>query len=156
MTLPLVSSASKSLLSSENAHKRTTAELQRTRTALHTLRTAHQIEIKKLDKEKERMRERWTKLSDSQLKAGWLPAGLTCTNLAVVDASDVQMHGKGQGFLDVALEQAEGTLQELLEQNRKLKGLLLNVANDLQGILHALRTAGDINAPSEERVSRRA
>ncbi|EJF56270.1 hypothetical protein DICSQDRAFT_71856 [Dichomitus squalens LYAD-421 SS1] len=145
------STASKSLLSSENAHKHTTAELQRTRTSLHALRIAHQTEIKKLEKEKERMLERWTRLSDSQLKAGTLPAGLTlmCANQGVVDANEVQLRGKGQGFLDVALEQAENARKELVEQNRRLRGVLLNAANELHSLLHAARTAGDADAPSE-------
>ena len=46
------SAATKSLQSSENAHKHTTAELQRTRTTLHALRTTHNTEIKKLEKER--------------------------------------------------------------------------------------------------------
>ncbi|TBU23711.1 Afadin and alpha-actinin-binding-domain-containing protein [Dichomitus squalens] len=145
------SAASKSLQSSDNAHKHTTAELQRTRASLHALRVAYQTEIKKLEKEKERMLERWTKLSDSQLKAGTLPAGLTLTsaNQSVVDANEVQLRGKGQGFLDVALEQAENARKELVEQNRRLRGVLLNAANELHNLLHAARTAGEADAPSE-------
>ena len=99
------------------------------------------------------MLERWTKLSDSQLKTGALPAGLTltCANQAIVDASEVQLRGKGQGFLDVALEQAESARKELMEQNRRLRGALVNAANELQSVLHAARTAGDADAPSEVR-----
>ncbi|KAM5541484.1 hypothetical protein V8D89_005038, partial [Ganoderma adspersum] len=148
------SAAAKSLQSSETGHKHTTAELQRTRTTLQSLRATHQTEIKKLEKEKERMVERWTKLSDSQLKVGSLPAGLTCANLAVVEASDVQLRGKGQGFLDVALEQAESARKELLEQNRRLRGLLLNTVNGLQSVLYGARTAGDADAaPKPEPIS---
>ncbi|KAI0664322.1 Afadin and alpha-actinin-binding-domain-containing protein [Cubamyces menziesii] len=139
----------KSLQSSENAHKHTTAELQRTRTTLHALRATHQTEIKKLDKEKERMVDRWSKLSDAQLKIGSLRAGLTCANLDVVEASDVKLRGKGQTFLDVALEQAETARKELLEQNRKLRGVLLSAANELQSVLYAVRTAGDTE-PTDE------
>ncbi len=50
--------ATKALQSCENAHKHTTAELQRTRSTLHALRATHQTEIKKIEKEKERMVER--------------------------------------------------------------------------------------------------
>ncbi|KAI0730564.1 Afadin and alpha-actinin-binding-domain-containing protein [Earliella scabrosa] len=138
-----MTAATKSLQSCENAHKHTTSELQRTRSTLHALRATHQTEIKKVEKEKERMVERWSKLSDAQLKAGSLRAGLTCANLDVVEASDVQLRGKGQGFLDVALEQAESARLELYEQNRKLRGSLLSAANQLQSVLHAARTAGD-------------
>ncbi|KAI0352101.1 hypothetical protein OH77DRAFT_1460841 [Trametes cingulata] len=138
-----LTAATKALQASENAHKHTTAELQRTRTTLHALRATHQTEIKKLEKEKERMVERWSKLSDAQLRVASLPAGPTCANLEVVEASDVQLRGKGQGFLDVALEQAESARKELYEQNRKLRGLLLSAANELQSVLHAARTAGE-------------
>ncbi|KAI0628058.1 Afadin and alpha-actinin-binding-domain-containing protein [Trametes polyzona] len=144
-----LAAATKALQSSENAHKHTTAELQRTRTTLHALRATHQTEIKKLEKEKERMVERWSKLSDSQLKVGSLPAGLTCANLQVVEASDVQLRGKTQGFLDVALEQAETARKELYEQNRKLRGILLFAANELQSVLHSVRTAGEADCVEE-------
>ena len=147
------SAATKSLQTSENAHKHTTAELQRTRTTLHALRATHQTEIKKLEKEKERMVERWSKLSDTQLKVASLRAGFTCANLDVVEASDVQLRGKGQGFLDVALDQAETARKELFEQNRKLRGLLLSAANQLQSVLHSVRTAGESEYVEEVRAS---
>ena len=89
------------------------------------------------------MVERWSKVSDGQLKIGSLAAGLTCVNLDVVEASDVQIRGKGQGFLDVALEQAESARKDLFDQNRKLRDLLLSTANELQRLLHAARTAGE-------------
>ncbi|KAI0364368.1 hypothetical protein BV20DRAFT_974567 [Pilatotrama ljubarskyi] len=138
-----LTAATKALQACENAHKHTTAELQRTRSTLHALRATHQTEIKKLEKEKERMVERWSKLSDAQLRVANLPAGLTCANHDVVEAPDVQLRGKGQGFLDVALEQAESARKELYEQNRKMRGLLLSAANELQSVLHATRTAGE-------------
>lgn len=97
------------------------------------------------------MVERWSKLSDNQLKAGTLPAGLTCANLHIVEASDVQLRGKGQGFLEVALEQAETARKELFEQNRKLRGILLSAANELQHVLHTVRTG---EAVSVDEVSR--
>ena len=95
------------------------------------------------------MVERWGKLSDGQLKVGSLPAGLTCANLHVVEASDVQLRGKGQGFLDVALEQAETARKELYEQNRKLRGILLSAAHELQNVLHAVRSAGESDTADE-------
>ncbi|KAI9062566.1 hypothetical protein FKP32DRAFT_805484 [Trametes sanguinea] len=144
-----LSAATKSLQLSENAHKHTTAELQRTRTMLTALRATHQTEIKKLEKEKERMVERWSKLSDTQLKVGMLRSGLTCANLDIVEASDVQVRGKGQGFLDVALEHAEEARKELMEQNRKLRTLLLSAANELQSVLHVARSVGS-SEPGEE------
>lgn len=99
------------------------------------------------------MVERWSKLSDTQLKVGSLRAGLTCANIDVVEASDVQLRGKGQSFLDVALEQAESARKEFFEQNRKLRELLLSAANQLQALLHAARTAGESDYREEARRS---
>lgn len=145
------SNATKALQACENAHKQTSAELQRTRTTLQALRNTHQTELKKVEKEKERMVERWTKVSDAQLKVGSLRSGLTCSNTDVVEASDVQLRGKGQGFLDVALEQAETARKELFEQNRKLRGLILYTANELQRLVHSVRAAASPEPVEEVR-----
>lgn len=133
-SFPPCRSATRSLHSAEAAHKHTTAELQRTRTALQALRIAHQTEIKKLEKEKDRMAERWSKLADSQLKAGSLSSGLTCANAIVVEASDMQLRGVGRNFLEDAAEQAEQAREALFEQNRRLRGLILTTANELQSM----------------------
>ena len=98
------------------------------------------------------MVERWSKVCDGQLKIGSLGSGLTCANLDVVEASDVQHRGKGQGFLDVALEQAESARKELYDQNRKLRSLLLSTANELQSLLHAVRTADTAEYREEVRL----
>ena len=98
------------------------------------------------------MVDRWSKLSDSQLRIGATPSGFTCSNINVVEASDVQLQGKGTGFLDVALEQAEATRTELLEQNRRLKGLLFSAANELQSILHAARSSTGQDVSSQVTV----
>ena len=95
------------------------------------------------------MVDRWGKMSDAQLKISSQRAGLTCANLDVVEASDVQLRGKGQGFLDVALDQAETARKELLEQNRKLREILLSTANQLQSVLHAVRLTAE-NEKEEE------
>lgn len=95
------------------------------------------------------MVERWSKLSDSQLRIGSLHSGLKCSNIDVVELSDVQLHGKGSGFLDVALEQAETARTALLEQNRRLRELLLSSTNKLQSVLHAARVS-ETNSLAEE------
>lgn len=68
-----------------------------------------------------------------------------------MEASEVQLRGKGQSFLDVAFEQAEDARKELFEQNRKLRGLLLSAANELQSVLHATCTSGE--SEHQEEVS---
>ena len=108
---------------------------------MQALRTAHQAEVKRLEKEKERMAERWGKIADAQVKLSAAPAGLRCANADVVDASDVQLRGKGQGFLEVALEQAETARKDLFDQNRRLRGLILSTANELQRVVYDARVA---------------
>ncbi|KAH9945758.1 Afadin and alpha-actinin-binding-domain-containing protein [Amylocystis lapponica] len=129
-----LTSVTRSLHSAEAAHKHTTAELQRTRTSLQAIRTAHHTEFKKLEKEKERMSERWNRLADTQLKAGGLVSGLTCANAVVVDTLDVQPRGVGHNFLEDALEQAERAREALFEQNRRFRGVILSAANELQSL----------------------
>ncbi|KAI0071156.1 hypothetical protein K474DRAFT_1652846 [Panus rudis PR-1116 ss-1] len=137
-----LASLQQALSNSENAHKRTLAELQRTRTSLQGLRATHQAEIKKLEKEKERVLDRWSKLADNQTKLGAIPSGIKFTNSQVVEASDVQLRGKGQGFLEVALEQAEQSRSQLADEVRYMRGLVISTANELQTILHI---AGNIS-----------
>ncbi|THG94544.1 hypothetical protein EW026_g6949 [Hermanssonia centrifuga] len=132
-----LAATTRTLQSTEAAHKHTTAELQRTRTALQAIRATHATELKKLDKEKERALDRWNKLTDSQLKLGG--SRFTCSNLEVIEASDVQLRGKGKGFLEVSAEQAEQARNELFNENGRLRGTILSAANEMQRLLHNAR-----------------
>lgn len=148
----------RTLQSSENSHKLTTAELQRTRTALQAIRATHQTEIKKLEKEKDRILERWSKLADAQLTGGSSsrsapPAGLHCANAEVVEASEVQLRGKGKGLLEASLEQAEQARGELHDENLRLKGIILSAANELQRIIYAARCRASAEPQEEVRGS---
>ncbi|CCM01360.1 uncharacterized protein FIBRA_03410 [Fibroporia radiculosa] len=134
-----LAAVTRTLQSTETAHKHTTSELQRSRTTLQALRNAHQTELKKLEKEKDRMVERWSKIADAQIRLGSTSSALRCANADVLDAPDVEMRGKGQGFLDLALEQAEQARKDLFDQNRKLRGLILSTANEIQSVLHMVR-----------------
>lgn len=139
-TNPSFRSVNKTLQSTENAQKHTTVELQRTRTALQAIRATHQAEIKKLEKEKDRILEKWSKLADAQLTGGSSrsapAAGFHCANAEVVEASEVQLRGIGQGLFEAALEQADQTRNEFLDENHRLKSMILSAANELQRILH--------------------
>lgn len=106
------------------------------RTTLQGLRLQHSADIKKIEKEKERVMERWSKLTDSQLKHGPSSSGLIFANAQVVEASDVQMRGQGQGFLDLSLEEAERSRNDLADETRNLKGVILSAANELQRIFY--------------------
>jgi hypothetical protein len=127
----------RTLASTENAHKHTTAELQRTRTSLQAIRTTHQTELKKKEKEIERMVEKWTKLADVQAKLGAASSGIRCANVGVIDGNDIV--GKGQGFLEIALEQAEKARSLMAEENQRLRRLVLAAVNELQSAVHFAR-----------------
>ncbi|KAG2144348.1 Afadin and alpha-actinin-binding-domain-containing protein [Suillus clintonianus] len=131
--------ASKTLAASESAHKQTSAELQRTRSSLIALRATHSTEIKKKEKDVERIIEKWSKLSDMQTKLSTSSSGLTfrCGNADVVSGSETL--GKGKGYLEIALEQAETARASLADETLTLQRLVVNVANRLQSVLHELR-----------------
>ncbi|KIK35209.1 hypothetical protein CY34DRAFT_812336 [Suillus luteus UH-Slu-Lm8-n1] len=134
-----IATASKTLAASESAHKQTSAELQRTRSSLIALRATHSAEIKKKEKEVERIIEKWSKLSDVQTKLSTSSSGLTfrCGNADVVSGSETL--GKGKGYLEIALEQAESARASLADETLALQRLVVNVANRLQSVLHELR-----------------
>ncbi|KAJ6527277.1 Afadin and alpha-actinin-binding-domain-containing protein [Mycena vulgaris] len=132
-----LTAATRALQASESAHKHTSAELQRARTALQAVRATHQAELKKKEKEVERMAERWGKLADMQAKLSAAPSGLRCANLKIVDGSEVL--GKGPSLEELALEQAEQARQRLSEDNVRLRELLLGAVNEAQAMLYQTR-----------------
>ncbi|KAJ7781898.1 Afadin and alpha-actinin-binding-domain-containing protein [Mycena maculata] len=132
-----LTAATRSLQASESAHKHTSAELQRVRTALQAVRATHQSELKKKEKEVERMQERWSKLADMQTKLSTASSGLRCANVKVVEGSEVL--GKGPGLVELALEQAEQARQQLSAENVRLRGLLLGAVNEAQTMLYQTR-----------------
>ncbi|KAG2103085.1 Afadin and alpha-actinin-binding-domain-containing protein [Suillus discolor] len=134
-----MATASKTLAASESAHKQTSAELQRTRSSLIALRATHSAEIKKKEKDVERIIEKWSKLSDMQTKLSTSSSGLTfrCGNADVVSGSETL--GKGKGYLEIALEQAESARATLADETLALQRLVVNVANRLQSVLHELQ-----------------
>jgi flagellar capping protein FliD len=148
-TIASFSTVTKALQQSEAAHKHTTAELTRTRSTLTSMRTAHQTELKKKEVQVERLQEKWSKLADNQTKLGGLRSGITCANLAVVEASAVMMHGKGQGYLDIALEHAEKARAELIVETTDLRRTVVYGVNSSQRIASEIR-AILINEPAEE------
>ncbi|KAF6761811.1 Afadin and alpha-actinin-binding-domain-containing protein [Ephemerocybe angulata] len=122
----------RTLQSSETAHKQTTAELQRTRTSLQAIRSTHQAELKKREKEVERLSERWQKIADLQTKVQNNASGIQCANVAAVEGRSGL--DRGPSFLDVALEEAEKARAALLEDNNYLKALFLKAVNAMQRI----------------------
>lgn len=81
------------------------------------------------------MSEKWTKLAEAQTKLLSAPSGMIrCANVGIVDGLEVL--GKGQGYLEVALEQAEKACSELGEDNLKLRKLVLSAVNEVQSVVH--------------------
>ena len=131
--------ANRAQTQAEAVHKQTTGDLQRARTALQALRATHVAEIKKREKEVEAMRERWSKLADAQLRAASLPSGMVLSRSAANAAvlSDGAGAGAGQkGVVEGALEEAEKAGALLREENKELKGLVVDAANAVRKILH--------------------
>ena len=140
---PLISSrdraALKNLQASENAHKQTSAELQRTRTSLQGVRATHIAELKKKEKDTERMLEKWQKLADSQAKLSAVPSGIRCANVTVVEGSEI-FGSKYQGYLEIALEEAEQARTSLGNETLHLRKLLLSTVNQFQTIVYQAQT----------------
>jgi 8-oxo-dGTP pyrophosphatase MutT (NUDIX family) len=89
------------------------------------------------------MVDRWSKLSDLQLKLG--PIGgsgmkVHGANAVVVENLGAEVGGKGEGYLEIALEQAEAARRELYEENGVLRGVMVRALNDVQGVLHLARS----------------
>lgn len=132
----------KSLQSCEASHKTTTQELQRLKSTLQTVRQTHAAEQKRREKDSERIVDRWTKLSDSQLKIGSASSGISFqSTLAnnIVSSKDDEIIGKGDSMLDHALEEAELARNELVEEIGGLKGIILASANELARTVHTAR-----------------
>jgi hypothetical protein len=121
----------------EDTNKHTIAELQRSRSAIQGVRAAHQTEIKKKEKEIERMVERWTKLADMQSRLTTTSAGLRCSNLAVSTGSTID--GKNKSLLETALNDAESSRSQLSDENLYLRKLALSAYNEAQDILHRVK-----------------
>lgn len=128
--------------------------MQRTRTALQSVRATHQAELKKLEKEKDKLLEKVAKLSDHQFVtrvAGIRYAnenavthygGPTTLGPIPLNASATAPPGQGTGdFLEVTLEESMRHRQELAEENRALKTILMRLANEVQSVEFQARCA---------------
>ena len=80
------------------------------------------------------MTEKWQKLADCQVKLSVAPSGIRCANVAVVEGSDIGK--KCQGYLEIALEEADQARASLENETFHLRKLLLTAVNELQSISH--------------------
>ena len=126
------------------------ADLQRARSSLQALRATHVAELKKRDKDIEAMRERWSKLADSQLKIANLPSGMSvqpanALALGAEDGKAALLLAPGKGLADSALEEAEKTCKLLGDENGELKALVVDTTNAVSKILHKAISADPDN-----------
>ncbi|KAG6908897.1 hypothetical protein DXG01_002875 [Tephrocybe rancida] len=139
-----LSTATRALQAGEAAHKQTTAELQRTRTLLQGARATHQTELKKKEKDIERMAEKWSKIADAQVKLMTVPSGLRCANVAVMAGSERM--GNRTSFLEVALDEAEKARSQLMEETLLARRLVLTAVNEVQSTLYHVRPPASENS----------
>ncbi|KAL1759803.1 Afadin and alpha-actinin-binding-domain-containing protein [Schizophyllum commune] len=140
-----LANANKALHASESAHKHTTTELQRTRSSLQSIRTLHQNELKKKDKEIDRMADKWAKLAEAQSKLGsTAPSGMRCLNGGLADAG--MAASSSQTFLEASLEESERARMEIIEENKHVKGFVVTAVNGMQEIVHEVREVECLSA----------
>ncbi|EJC99972.1 uncharacterized protein FOMMEDRAFT_170062 [Fomitiporia mediterranea MF3/22] len=141
----------KQLHASEAAHKATSAELQRTRSSMQSVRQTHAAELKRREKETEKAMDRWQKICDMQTKLGSSSSGIkfkpTLAN-PVVSSRDSEVIGRGPDAVEDALDEAQMARKELMEENTSLKNVVLSAANELLRISHAIHLR--IGEPTEE------
>ncbi|KAF9072091.1 Afadin and alpha-actinin-binding-domain-containing protein [Rhodocollybia butyracea] len=149
-----LAATTKSLQANEAAHKQTSAELQRTRSALQAVRATHLAELKKKEKEVERMVEKWNKISDSQAKLCATASGLQFNGSANAHAVTpaIQVFGKGRGYLEIALEEAEKAREQLVKENLGLRKMVLKAVNEVQNVVFELNEARG-EAPSSNVIA---
>ena len=132
----------RALTASQALHKQVSLDLQRSRSSLLALRQTHISELKKKEKDVEKILSRFS----SQLPP--LASSIRCAN--DVEGVDGQVIGQAQGYIELALEQAESVRNELNEENAVLKRCIVGVVNEIQGIVHLAKSLVDGDATLEE------
>lgn len=92
------------------------------------------------------MVEKWTKLIDSQTKSSTASPGMVIRGANAEVVSGMELLGKGKGYLEVALEHAESSRKELLDETTRLRRLILVTANRLQSMIHEIRILASIKS----------
>jgi len=96
------------------------------------------MDLRKKEKEIERMVEKWIKLADAQHKFSAASTGISFygANAEVVSGSEDV--GKGKSYLEVALEHAEASRAELFADSTRLRRLTVMSANRMQSLIHSM------------------
>lgn len=92
------------------------------------------------------MVDKWIKLVDSQAKSSTTSPGMVIRGANAEVASGMELLGKGKGYLEVALEHAESSRTELLDETTRLRRLILVSANRLQSMIHEIRNLASIKS----------
>lgn len=132
----------RALTASQASHKQLSLDLQRARSSLLALRQTHISELKKKEKDVEKILSRFS----SQLST--LSSNIRIAN--DVEGVEGQVIGQGQGYLELALEQAESVRNELSEENGILRRCVVGVVNEVQGVVHLAKSLVDGDATLEE------
>lgn len=127
---------------SDIALKTSNAELQKTRSSMQSLRQTHNAELKRRERETEKILDRWQKISDTQTKVNTTSTGLRFkTTFAHPSTSsrDSETSGKRLSIVEDALDEAETARRALIEENMCLKNIVLSAANELARLVHVTR-----------------
>lgn len=102
------------------------------------MRATHQTELRKKEKDIEKLTERWLRVADSQSKLASTASGLYITNSNVVDGTEFIK--RGDNYLELALEQAEQAREGLQVEVLDLRKTAVRMHNELQILLQEGRT----------------
>jgi hypothetical protein len=138
------SAAEKASQGSEKRYKALAAENQRLRTTLQSIRAGSQTEIKKFEKEKDKLLERLGRLADSKPSAHFM-----FTDLSGLDVAESNIGG-GKGYMDIALEDAENARSRLAAECDDLRKLVVDCTNSLQTVVHSAHIREDDHAMEDE------
>ncbi|PVG00968.1 hypothetical protein CPB86DRAFT_754108 [Serendipita vermifera] len=111
----------------EDSHKKSKEDFHKLKLAMQYLRTTTTNEMKRKEKELEKITERWGKISNDQTRLGTIGAGLACANLL-----PEQPHTEGVGMWEAALADSEAARLRLLKENDAFRDVILACANALQ------------------------
>lgn len=120
--------AQKALLECEKKLQHSNAELTRTRSSLHSVRAAYGVEVKRKEKEVERIMERWQKMSGGSMRISGNGASGVEPAVKVQDEEAASLE-------EVALQEAENDRKRLLEEREQTQEVIIWLARELGGLV---------------------
>ncbi|KZT41699.1 hypothetical protein SISSUDRAFT_1042504 [Sistotremastrum suecicum HHB10207 ss-3] len=120
--------AQKALQECEKKFLHSNAELSKSRSALHSVRAAYGIEVKRKEKEVERIMERWQKMSGGSMRVSG--SGSTGVEPAVKTHDEDAL-----SLEEVALQDAENDRNRLLEERERMQDVIVWLARELNSLV---------------------